>query len=103
MHSRQASVLAQAQAVVARLEARLQKEAATAVLWKYVDETGDSPKNFYLEEKKTTVRSPYTGKTFTTRPKRHTPAQVGQEMKKDMNEGSLDPSKIAAFVNPFEE
>lgn len=49
-----------------------------AVLWKYEDPDG---KTFYLEEKRTTVKSPFTGKSFPAKPKRHTPAQVGRELK----------------------
>jgi hypothetical protein len=100
MHSRQASVLSQAQRVLARLEGRIVKEAAAPILWKYEDTTGDAPKSFYLEEKRTTVRSPFTGKSFTARPKRHNLAQVGQEMKEEAKE---DAGKTASFANPFEE
>jgi hypothetical protein len=104
MHSRQASVLAQAQRVVARLEGRISKEAASPILWKYEDNTVEgSPKVFYLEEKKMPCKSPFTGKTISARPVKHNLAQVSKEMKEDRNEGSLDPSKLASFVNPFEE
>jgi hypothetical protein len=97
MHPRQASVLAQAKEVSARISGQA-KEAAAPVLWKYEDPEGH---NFYLEEKKVSIRSPYTGKVFTAKPKRHTPAQVGQEMKEDAKAEAAAP-KVAAFVNPFE-
>lgn len=99
MHPRQASILAEAQAVSERLAGQQPKQAAAPVLWKYEDNTGDVPKVFYLEEKKVSVRSPFTGKVFPAKPKRHTPAQVGQEMKEDAKADL----KTAAFVNPFEE
>ena len=50
----------------------------STVLWKYVDPDG---KEFYLTEKKTTVKSPFTGKSFSCKPVRHTPAQVGKDLK----------------------
>ena len=100
MHSRQASVLAQAQRVVARLEGRLPKEAAAPILWKYTDNTVEgAPKTFYLEEKKMPCRSPFTGKSISERPVKHNLAQVGKEMKEDAKEEV----KTAGFVNPFEE
>lgn len=99
MHPRQASVLAEAQAVSERLAGQQPKQAAAPILWKYEDNTGEAPKTFYLEEKKLAgLRSPFTGKTLTgVRPKRHTPAQVGQEMKEEAKEQAK-----TAFVNPFE-
>lgn len=102
MHSRQASVLSQAQRVVARLEGRITKEASP-ILWKYEDNSVEgSPKVFYLEEKKMPCRSPFTGKSITVRPVKHNLAQVGKEMKDDAKEDSAA-AKTAAFVNPFEE
>lgn len=87
MHPRQASVLARATEVTERTAGKKRsekKEALTggqAILWKYTDPDGNV---FYLEEKKLTgLRSPYTGKTFVPKPERHTPAQVGKEMKED--------------------
>lgn len=102
MHSRQASVLAQAKRVVARLEGLISKEAASPILWKYEDTTVEgSPKVFYLEEKKMPCRSPFTGKSVTARPVKHNLAQVGKEMKEDAKEDAG--AKTASFVNPFEK
>lgn len=56
------------------------KEAA-GVLWQYTDEEGNE---FYLPEKKTgTIRSPYTGKSFTAKPVKSTLSDVGKELKLD--------------------
>jgi hypothetical protein len=99
MHPRQASVLAQAQEIL--------KSALQALLWKYEDPEGNV---FYMEEKRTTVKSPFSGKTFTSHPHKFTPAQVGQEMKEEMKGGKEewgDPDTLKSaskpFVNPFEE
>lgn len=51
---------------------------AQSVLYKYTDPDGEV---FYLEKKKTSVRSPYTGKTFPAKPQRHTPAQISKDLK----------------------
>ncbi len=86
MHPRQASLLAQATDLSEKLAKKKQAQpkpgAFGAVLWQYTcPETG---KQFYLEEKKMTgVRSPFTGKTFTSKPMRYTPAQVGKDLKED--------------------
>lgn len=56
------------------------KEAA-GVLWQYADEEGNE---FYLPEKRTgTIRSPYTGKSFTAKPSKFTLSDVGKELKMD--------------------
>ena len=90
MHPRQASIIQQASELADRTAAKKKRsEAPTTttptppmggqiLLWKYEDPDG---KPFYLEEKRMTVKSPWTGKSFPFRPKRHTPAQVGKEMK----------------------
>ena len=77
MQDRQASLIARAETVVDSIEGR----TAAANLWKYVcPETG---KDFYLPEKKMSVRSPYTGKTFTAKPDKDTLSDVGKELKQD--------------------
>lgn len=79
MHPRQASVLSQATKIADRLAAAVEKKKPlTPLLWKYTDPDG---KVFYLDEKKLTIKSPFSGKTFPARPERHTPAQVGKVMK----------------------
>jgi hypothetical protein len=87
MHPRQASLLTQASEVADRTAGKspeTMKQALAggqAILWKYTDPDG---KVFYLEEKKITgIKSPFSGKTFSAKPERHTPQQVGKEMKED--------------------
>jgi len=92
MHPRQASVLVQATEVADRLAAKKQSEkkpGGPVLLWKYTDPDGSV---FYLDEKKTTIKSPFSGKSFAARPERHTPAQVGKEMK---DEAKADKAKAA--------
>lgn len=50
-------------------------------LWKYT--CPETEKDFYLTEKKTTVRSPYTGKNFSAKPEKDTLSEVGKELKQD--------------------
>lgn len=59
----------------------LSKRLAATSLWKYTDP--DTGKNFYLTEKVMTIRSPWTGKTFTTHPERSTLSDVGQELREE--------------------
>lgn len=87
MHPRQASVFQSASDLANRIAAKKRKMSESVqpptgqiLLWKYEDPDG---KTFYLEEKKMTVRSPFSGKTFPAKPQRHTPAQVGKEMRED--------------------
>lgn len=40
---------------------------AAAALWKYTDHEG---RDFYLDEKKATLKSPYDGKVFSAKPQR---------------------------------
>ena len=87
MHPRQASVSAEARALAARVSRRAGidsvQPSGAALLWKYQDAEGNV---FYLETKKTTVKSPFSGKSFSARPERFTPAQVGKEMKEERKE-----------------
>lgn len=85
MHPRQATLLNQASDLTEKLAA---KTPGTA-LWEYTDPEGNV---FYLKEKKTTVKSPYNGKGFTAKPKKFTPAQVGQEMREEKQEASKKPA-----------
>lgn len=57
------------------------KEAAAAVLWKYTD--AEKGKDFYLKSRKVTVRSPWTGKTFSAKPEKETLTNVGKELKEE--------------------
>jgi len=95
MHPRQASLIEQAREVVEKIAAGKKKLAeppamGPVVLWKYQDPEG---RPFYLEEKKLTLRSPFSGKSFTTKPTRFTPNQVGQEIKQERKnrQASEDP------------
>lgn len=72
MHPTQQILLRQAENLAA-------KTSATTALWKYTDP--DTGKVFYLTEKVMTIRSPWTGKTFTTRPEKSTLSDVGQELR----------------------
>jgi hypothetical protein len=103
MHPRQASLITHATEVAADLTVKQAEEkqalssGGQAILWKYTDPEGGV---FYLEQKRMTgIRSPFNGKTFTPKPERHTPAQVGKEMKeeskaeKTVNASETDPWK----------
>lgn len=79
MHPRQLELLGAVQSLTEKTAAKTpDKKSGPVLLWKYTDPDGN---NFYLEAKKTTVKSPFSGKSFSARPERHTPAQVGKEMK----------------------
>jgi hypothetical protein len=59
----------------------LLQRVAASILWMYTDEDG---KDFYLSSRRRgTIRSPYTGKTFTADAKRATMGEVGKELKED--------------------
>lgn len=97
MHPLQAQLLNRASALLEKTAAK--KPAAppkAPVLWKYTDPDGNV---FYLEEKKTTVRSPFNGKSFTAKPVKHTPSQVGQDLKEEIQEGKK--TKKAAGEDPW--
>lgn len=85
MHPSQKTLLKQAEDLSARM--------AATVLWKYSDP--DTGKVFYLTEKVTTIRSPWTGKTFTTRPERSSLSEVGFELREEAKvekTAALDPA-----------
>ena len=96
MNSRQASILSQASELLQRTAAKDPSPTPkAAVLWKYVDPEGNP---FYLEVKKATIKSPFSGKSFSAKPTKHTPAQVGMDMKDEMKgkepkTASIDPWK----------
>jgi hypothetical protein len=67
-------------ALLSRAASLIEKTAAP-ILWKYTDEDG---KDFYLSEKRTgTVKSPYSGKSFTPKPTRSSLSDVGKDLKQD--------------------
>jgi len=95
MHPRQSSLLEAAEDLTSKLAAKQQKLVAQgAVLWKYT--CPETTKDFYLEEKKTTVKSPWTGKTFSVKPVRYTPAAVGTELKEEQKAEKAEKTKKAA-------
>lgn len=81
MHPRQTDLLKTASELTEKLAAKGDKKnSAAPVLWKYTDPDG---KEFYLTEKKMTIRSPYTGKTFTAKPERQNMGAVGKELREE--------------------
>lgn len=77
MHPKQASLLQSTKELNEKLMGRT---AAGLVLWKYVEDG----KDFYLPVKKTTVKSPYTGKSLSgIKPERLNMSEVTQELKSD--------------------
>jgi len=84
MHPRQATVLAQANDLVARLAAKKPSaggKTGIPILWKYTDP--DTEQDFYLTEKKVTVKSPYSGKSFSAKPVKFNMGEVTKELKTD--------------------
>jgi hypothetical protein len=82
MHPRQAALRSQVREVSQRIAQRYasQTREAAPVLWKYTDPEGNE---FYLNEKMVSVRSPYTGKTFTAKPEKQSLGNVGKELKEE--------------------
>jgi len=81
MHPRQASLAINASEIAARVVAKsVQGAAGQTFIWKYTDPEGNI---FYLNERKMTIKSPTTGKSFAAKPVKFTLSQVGKEMKED--------------------
>lgn len=57
-------------------------KTAAPILWEYETEDG---KKFYLEERLTVVRNPFTGKSMTVRPKKKTMQSITKDLQ---DEGS---------------
>ncbi len=68
-------------------------KTAASVLWRYSDPDSDGSGNFYLPEKTTPVKSPWSGKAVTGRPERMSLSDVGGELK--------EPEKTAAVDDPL--
>jgi hypothetical protein len=81
MHPRQAALLDQADQLTEKLAG---KEAATPVLWKYVD---DENGEFFLPSRRQNVHSPYSGKSLPQRPERFQIPEVGKELKEQQKAG----------------
>ena len=71
-------------------------KTAAAALWKYT--CPETSKDFYLPEKKTTIKSPWTGKSFSTKPEKDTMSEVTQELKSDAAEAKARKSKKASQI-----
>jgi hypothetical protein len=95
MHPRQAKLLNFSAAILDKTAAKAGKRRGGANLWKYV--CPETEKDFYLPVKQTTVRSPYTGKSFTAKPEKDTLADVGKELKNDAKAEKA--SKKAALLD----
>ena len=68
-------------------------KTASAILFKYTcPETGT---DFWTEKKQTTIKSPFTGKSFAAKPEKSSLGDVGKEIKKDQAEAK---SKTAAAI-----
>lgn len=97
MHPRQASVLARVKSVRSDIEGtpKTALSGGQAILWKYTDPSG---KPFYLEEKVvTTLKSPFSGKSFVQKPERFTPSQVGKEMREESQAKEAASDKEAMY------
>jgi len=69
------------QALLARASTLVGKTAAAGVLWKYVDDEGGE---FYLSVKKIgPMKSPFSGKTFTSKPEKSTVNDVSKDLKEE--------------------
>lgn len=91
MHPRQAKLNQQAHDLAEKLAAKSggkKTEATGAVLWKYTDPDGQ---NFWLEKKRVSVRSPFSGKSFTAKPVRETLSGIGQDLRSEVAPGGAGP------------
>lgn len=80
MHSK-TKLLGFAERIMEKTAAKADSKRGGANLFRYTcPETG---KDFYLTEKKTSVKSPYTGKNFSAKPEKDTLSEVGKELKDD--------------------
>jgi hypothetical protein len=53
-------------------------------MWKYVDP--DSGQEFYLTERKTSVKSPWTGKAFSAKPEKLSLTNMVKDVKEESKE-----------------
>jgi hypothetical protein len=79
MHPRQASLLTEARTLVEKTAAKTRGGAP--MLYRYTDP--DNGMDFYLPEKRTTVKSPWSGKSFSAKPEKDSLSDVGKELKDD--------------------
>lgn len=98
MHPRQASLLNYSATLLSKMAAKSPAKQSGTNLWKYT--CPESGQDFYLPSKKTTVRSPYTGKSFTAKPEKDTLTEVGKELKEDAKAQKAAPkSKKATLLD----
>lgn len=93
MHPRQAKLIE-----VAKAAATTDKTAAP-ILWRYFTPDGQT---FYLEERRMTVRSPFDGKSFSARPMKMAPSQVGQAMREQSRTPDVEaPAMLMASADSW--
>jgi len=88
MHPRQAKILAGAKKLSEKTATTAPKEAAATILWQYTTPEGE---DFWMTSRHMTIRSPMTGKTFTTRPIRVTPGQMAAIVRDMSDPMAADP------------
>lgn len=81
MHPRQAALLAQAENLSEKLA---DKQGASPVLWKYVD---DENGEFFLPSRRQNVHSPYSGKSVPQRPEKFQMGALPKELKEEQKGG----------------
>jgi len=82
MHPRQAALLNRTRELSTKIAG--QRQGASPVMWKYVDP--DSGQEFYLTERKTSVKSPWTGKAFSAKPEKLSLTNMVKDVKEESKE-----------------
>lgn len=94
-HPLQQKIGQQAQALAAQLAGK----TAAMTLYKYV--CPETEQDFYLPKKMASVKSPYTGKTFTSKPEKVSLGDVAKELKDDAKAAKPKTKKASEMgVNP---
>ena len=94
MHPRQAKLIKEA----SELAASIEDKTATPPLWQYFTEDG---KPFWLTERLLSVRDPFTGKRFPTKPMRQNPGGLMKTLKEVG--GDPEPEEISIAVASTED
>lgn len=81
MHPRQAHLLNATVEMVEKIAAKKPVALSAPILWKYVDP--ETNQEFFLTERKMTVRSPYSGKSFSAKPEKMTVPAIGKDLRDD--------------------
>jgi hypothetical protein len=85
MHPLQEQLIKQARELADKIAAKSEKkQSLSPMLWKYTDPEGNE---FWLKVKKMTVKSPFSGKNFTSKPVRETPSGVGTDLREEAKAG----------------